>query len=128
MSTPFNGREGLIIVRVQVTGPAGSAVLQLALDTGATSTLINTGLLVALGYDPASTSERVEVTTGSGIEFAPRVVLEKILALGASRSSFAVLSHTLPPSAGVDGVLGLDFFRNGHLTIDFRQGTLAFAT
>jgi hypothetical protein len=34
-------------------GPSGSAVLRLALDTGATSTVVNVGLVVALGYDPA---------------------------------------------------------------------------
>jgi hypothetical protein len=35
-----------------------------------------------------------------------------------------VLGHTLPPSSGVDGLLGLDFFRGLCLNIDFRPGRL----
>jgi len=38
---------------------------------------------------------------------------------------FGVLGHTLPPSAGVDGLLGLDFFRGQSLTGDFRVGRVS---
>jgi predicted aspartyl protease len=120
----FNPRSGLIVVRAELWGPSGSGVLQLALDTGATSTLINIGMLVAIGYDPALTAERIQVTTGSGVEFAPRVVLQRVIALGQERLGFPVLGHTLPPSASVDGLLGLDFFRGLDLAIDFRTGRL----
>lgn len=53
MSFPFDPNNGLVIVRAELWGPAGSAVLRFALDTGATSTMANVGMLVALGYDPA---------------------------------------------------------------------------
>ena len=98
--------------------------MRLALDTGATGTVINAGVLVALGYDPALSTERIQVTTGSGVEFIPRVSLEKIVALGQERTAFPVLGHTLPPSAGIDGVLGLDFLRGQQLLVDFRTGTI----
>jgi predicted aspartyl protease len=124
MSVPFAPQSGLIIVGVTVEGPSGSAVLRLALDTGATATVINVGMLVALGYDPALAPERIQVTTGSGVEFVPRVILDKIVALGHERMHFPVLGHTLPPSAGIDGLLGLDFVRGETLTVDFRTGTL----
>jgi len=120
----FDPQRGLIVVRAELWGPTGSGVLQLALDTGATSTLVNVGMLVAIGYDPALIAERVQVTTGSGIEFAPRVVLQRVSALGQERLGFPVLGHTLPPSASVDGLLGLDFFRGLDLAIDFRTGRL----
>lgn len=122
MSSSFDARRGLIVIPVELFGPSGSAVLRLALDTGATGTLVNVGILVALGYDPALAPERVQVTTGSGIEFAPRVTVSKLITLGQERSDFPVLGHTLPPSAGVDGLLGLDFLRGHELVIDFRQG------
>ena len=127
MSFRFEAGQGLIIVPAELWGPAGSAVLRLALDTGATRTLINVGLLVALGYDPALESDRIQVTTGSGVEFAPNVRLKKIVSLGQERTDFAVLAHTLPPSAGVDGLLGLDFMRDKRLTVDFGAGTLTLA-
>jgi predicted aspartyl protease len=122
MSPSFDARRGLIVIPVELFGPSSSAVLRRALDTGATGTLVNVGILVALGYDPALAPERVQITTGSGIEFAPRVTVSKIITLGQERSDFPVLSHTLPPSAGVDGLLGLDFLRGHELVIDFRQG------
>lgn len=122
MSSPFDPQQGLIIVRTELWGPTGSAVLRLALDTGATATVVNMAMLVAVGYDPALAPTRVQVTTGSGIEYVPRVTLSRVLALGQERLDFAVLGHTLPPSAGVDGLLGLDFLRGQNLTLDFRTG------
>jgi len=89
----FDPQRGLIVIRAELWGPSGSGVLQLALDTGATSTLVNVGMLVAIGYDPALTAERVQVTTGSGFEFAPRVVLQRLSALGQERRSFPVLGR-----------------------------------
>ena len=127
MSTPFDPERGLVIVRAELWGSSGSAVLRLALDTGATSTIVNVAMLVALGYDPALAPDRIQITTGSGIEFAPRVPMQQIAALGLERAPFPVLAHTLPPSAGVDGLLGLDFFRGQVLTVDFRSGQVILA-
>lgn len=127
MSFRFEPQQGLIILRAELWGPSGSAVLRLALDTGATGTVVNVGMLVAVGYDPALAPGRIQVTTGSGVEFAPLVRLDKLTALGQERTGFPVLCHTLPPSAGVDGLLGLDFLRGQTLTIDFRNGAVTLA-
>jgi hypothetical protein len=81
MSVLFNQHQGLVIVNAELFGPTGSAVLQLALDTGATSTLVSLGMLIAIGYDPGLESNRIQLTTGSGVEFVPRVILNKISAL-----------------------------------------------
>ena len=127
MSFSFDPQQGLIFVSAELWGPNGSAVRRLALDTGATFTVVNIGMLVALGYDPALITDRIQVTTGSGVEFVPRVTLDRIMALGQKRTEFPVLGHTLPPSTGVDGLLGLDFFRGGNLTIDFHAGQVMLA-
>src|SRR5438477_7656587 len=105
MSQEFDRNQGLIIVATRVTGPMGSAVLNLALDTGATRTLINTPLLMTLGYDPTISDDRTEITTGSGVEFAPLVNVQSVTALGLSKVNLSVLAHTLPPTAKVDGLL-----------------------
>ena len=125
MSFSFDSHQGLIIVRTELAGPSGSAVLRLALDTGATGTLINAAMLTAIGYDAALSPDRFQVTTGSGVEFVPRVILKRIVALEQKRVDFPVLCHTLPQSAGIDGILGLDFLRGLTLTIDFRGGQVA---
>jgi hypothetical protein len=43
------------------------------IDTGATTTLINGGLLLALGYDPASDPDHTQITTRSGVEYVRHV-------------------------------------------------------
>ena len=122
MNFPFDPKEGLIVVPTRLWGQTGDIVVRLALDTGATGSMVNWDVVVLLGYDPAIVSERIQMTTGSGVEFVPRIVIEKIEALRRKRRNFPVLCHTLPPSATVDGVLGLDFFREQRLVLDFRSG------
>jgi len=124
MSLGFDSQAGLIVVPTKLYGPTGDVVVRLALDTGATTSMVNWDLLVLVGYDPAVVTARIQVTTGSGVEFVPRLEIEKIEALGQTRQRFSVLCHTLPPSAIVDGVLGLDFVRGRRLTVDFRQGVV----
>jgi predicted aspartyl protease len=120
----FNAQRGLIIVRTELFGPSGSIVVRLALDTGATGTMVNVGLLTTIGYDPSLVPNRTQVTTGSGVEYVPRVPASRIKALGQERINFPVLAHTLPPSASIDGLLGLDFLRGQVLSIDFQQGRI----
>jgi hypothetical protein len=127
MTFSFDPNQGLIIIQAELEGPSGTAILRLALDTGATGTLINIGMLVSIGYDPSLAPDRVQVTTGSGVEFVPRIRLNKITALGQDQTDFAVLCHTLPPSATVDGLLGLDFFRGQKLAIDFNKAEITLS-
>jgi predicted aspartyl protease len=97
----------------------------MVLDTGATRTLISGSHLLATGYDPSTAAIRMETTTASGVEYTPCVTVQRLRTLGQERSDFPVLALTLPPSAGVDGLLGLDFFRDRVLSIDFRSGLIA---
>ena len=124
MSYSFNAHRGLVIIPTEIVGPSGSIVLRLALDTGATATMMNVAPLTTVGYDPSLAPERVQVTTGSGVEYAPRISVTRILAVGQERHDFLVLAHTLPPSASIDGLLGLDFLRGQILQLDLRQGTI----
>ena len=124
MSYPFEPSHGPILIKAEVTGPDRSLALQLILDTGATTSLLNDAVLLTLGYDLASVSNRVQMTTGSQVTSVPKVVLTRLTALGQHRIGFPVLGHTLPVSASVHGLLGLDFLRDGVLTIDFRSGRI----
>ena len=125
MRQTFDRSLGLVVVPEEVFGPSGSVVLRLAVDTGASQTMIKVGLLVAVGYDPSLVPERVQVTTGSGVEYAPRVVVSRMKALGSERERLPVLAHTLPTSAHIDGLLGLDYMGDQTLVIDFRESTVA---
>lgn len=99
-------------------------MLQSALDTGATATLINRTSLLTIGYDPVLSQDRAQVTTGSAVESVPRLELSRIVALGQERAGLQVLAHTFPPTAGIDGLFGLDFLLGQRLVLDFRAGML----
>jgi len=94
VSYSFNSRWGLVLVRAELFRPQADIVLRLALDTGATITTVNAELLIAAGYDPSLAPERVEMTTGSAIEYAPRLSVNQIIALGQKRVDIPVVAHT----------------------------------
>jgi Aspartyl protease len=124
MTFPFNPKGGPIHVEAQVTGPAKTFTLRLILDTGATTSLINSRLLLGLGYDLTQTGQFTQMTTGSTLERVPLVILTRLSALGQHRLGFPVIGHDLPASSAIDGLLGLDFFRPHQLTIDFPKGEI----
>ena len=120
----FSPGFGPIHLAAEVTGPAGSLVLKLILDTGATKSLINVSKLIVLGFDPDQSGKTMTVLMGSSVEVVPLVVLTRLSALGQHRIGFQVLAHALPTGSAVDGLSGLDFLRNQVLTIDFRAGQI----
>lgn len=107
--------------RVRSERPARN---QTALDTGATATTIHPGILLWLGYDPASSPERVAMTTASTVERVPKVAVNRIEVPGEQRGPFVVVGHALPPSATVDGPLGLGLFRGLTLVVNSRTGEI----
>lgn len=127
MSTTFRPRQGLVVIPMEIFGPSGSTILRTALDTGAVYTVASIEMLTAIGYEPDLIRDRVQITTGSGLVSAPKILVQQIDALSQSRFSFPVLAYTLPASAGVDGLLGLDFLRHRQLTIDFQSGKITLS-
>ena len=124
MSISFKAREGLILAQTILTGPSSSGIATHALDTGAITTVVDRRFFLDLGYDPSTASDQVQITTGSGVRFAPEIALIRIEALEHEHTNFPILCHTFPPSATVDGVLGLDFLRGKRLVLDFRAGLI----
>ncbi len=122
MILPFDPQGHVIIVPTRVSSPDAEFILRFLLDTGATTSMLNWHTAVKLGYEPNAISARMQVATASGVESVSRITVEKLFALGLERRNFPVLCHPLPPSADIDGVLGLDFFRGQRLTLDFRVG------
>lgn len=127
MSRTSDPTGGPISIRAEVTGPVRSLALELILDTGATTSRLTDVAPIALGYDPAASPDRVQMTTGSQVLSVPKLVVTRLSALGQHRFGFPVLAHTLPDAASVHGLLGLDFLRGGVLTVDFRLGRVALA-
>jgi hypothetical protein len=110
VSFPFDPLGRLVLVKAEVEGLNTQQVdLELALDTGATRTVIQADVLQNLGYD-LSQAPLEESVTSSGTVWAPAVRVNRIAALGRARSSFELLGHTFPPEADVNGLLGWTSF------------------
>ena len=125
MMVTFRPDAGLIVIRATLTGPGGDTIVRLALDTGATRTLIVPSILSLIGCDPSASSEFRKAATVSGVEYAPLVQVNMVEAIGHRRENLSVLCQSLPANVGVDGLLGLDFLRGMELNIDFRMGKLS---
>jgi predicted aspartyl protease len=127
VSHTFNSKQGPIVVEAEITGPSRSMTVPLILDTGATTSLLKEAVLLALGFDLVSVTDRVQMTTGSTVISVPRVVLTRLTAMGRHQFGFPVLAYSLPAAVSVSGLIGLDFLRNQVLTIDFRAGQITLA-
>lgn len=125
MNLHFDPAGGLIIVPARLQGPAGDSIVRMAIDTGATVSVLSWDVAMQLGYDPAIESDRAEMTTASGVEYCPRIRIAEAEALGVKRLDLAVVCHTLPPQTTVVGLLGLNFFSDCRLVIDFRDFTVS---
>lgn len=125
MTSPFNPQQGFVEVEADLTGPSATLRVLLGLDTGATRTLVDTAILVALGFNPNAARQRTPITTASGTAVVLLFNLPKITALGQDRTNFSVLCHTMPSGIKVYGLLGLDFFRGHILTLDFQNGQIS---
>jgi len=96
----------------------------MALDTGSTYVLIPWDIAEALGYEPAYSKRKVDITTASGTEKAPLITVKRVSVLGKEVRDVACVVHDLPETSRVDGLLGLSFLKKLKLYLDFQAGIL----
>lgn len=107
-----------------MSGPFGDTRVSLAVDTGATRTVIRPSILRLVGYDPTVTAGRGRIVSATGVEVVPFVAVERLRFIGHTRGGMIVAAHELPARFEGDGLLGLDFFRGLVLTLDFARGLI----
>ncbi len=120
--------SGLVVVRAELVGPIGPFSVDLAVDTGATRTVLDLRPLLFAGIDPEEEGippQRIITVAGPALAYSVR--LASIRCLGRQRTTFDVAAHHLPPQMLVDGLLGLDFLGSGRLEFDFDAGTVALS-
>ena len=122
----FNPSGESIVLRLQVGGvdPDTFRNVTVALDTGATITIIPSQVLIALGYDLLNPKERVQLLTASGTAFAERINVRRLTAIGETIETIDVLCHDLPGNSPIKGLLGLNFLRYFDVNISFSTGTI----
>lgn len=119
--------ESLILVKVFVN----TSALYLALDTGATHTVIDTTALLLAGCTPVPSENDTKLETASGIVSAEMYEVNILESLGIHRKQFLVHSYDLIGNGvlvEIDGVLGLDFFKNHKFCIDLDLQEVSIST
>jgi len=120
----FDRAAPAIIVPTTLVGPSSSKKLDLVLDTGATVCVISPKAAWAVGIAPIPGGRSKPLTTVSGVIHAPLVTIPEVRLGAFGAKGIETVLHELPPTAGVDGLLGLSFLRRFHLAIDFERGFL----
>ena len=122
----FDPNLGLINLRLTVGGINADTFRNVivALDTGATITIIPTEIAVALGYDPVNSKRQMELLTASGTASAKLITVRKLTAIGETIENIDVLCHNLPGNSGIKGLLGLNFLKHFDLNISFSRRTI----
>ena len=122
--TSFNPVSGLIVLRLTVGGvdPDTFRNIFVALDTGASTTMIPTEVAMDLGYDLSNPNE--QMMTANGIVLANRIAVRKLTAIGETVENVDVVCHDLPEGSIIEGLLGLNFLRHFDLNISFLTGTI----
>lgn len=114
----------VIVLDVTIEGRIIETI-KMALDTGATFTMIPWRLAESLGLKPEITEERTEIITASGTELVPIVTLPIMRVLGKEARNIKTALHDLPERGYVDGLLGLSFLKNFDIRLNFKKGTIA---
>jgi predicted aspartyl protease len=94
---PLDINSGSIPVWVNMQGPLGTKVLRMAVDTGASLTIIPVETALAIGCDPMMSRHRIEFITPSGMEYAPLITIPVVKAFGFKLKNIEVFCHNLPP-------------------------------
>jgi predicted aspartyl protease len=112
--------EGIISVYTQIIGPKTRRTIKMALDTGASFTMIPAEKILATGHKiPTSQEKMIRVFTASGIEYAPLVLISSLKCLGITVRNINVVCHTLPSESPVEGLLGINFLIHLPAFIEF---------
>ncbi len=97
---------------------------RLALDTGASHTVIDLAALIVAGYGNEDATDKVQLETGNGVVEAYVFKLKSFNALGIIKIDFEICSYDFFGNnvySDIHGVLGLDFFKNTDLLISFKR-------
>jgi len=113
-----------IVLKVEIFGETGSRTVDMALDTGSTYVMIPWHIAESLGYDPAVSRKRVNLTTASTVEVVPLITVRAIRTLGSRVNDVEAVCHDLPPDSRVEGLLGLSFLKHFDIELLLKQKEL----
>ncbi len=121
----FPKNKGLILCSAKISGHHRSAFLPLALDTGATNTIISLKTAQALGLLKNQKKQvTMVIATSGGNKTCPVIAIPEFSCLGITKRNLQVICYDLPSKRPVEGLLGLNFFKGMQMVIDFQKGLI----
>ena len=125
--------RGSIIVPVQMNGPVvivpvtlnRSVETLMALDTGATRTLLSQRVADSLGLNTSGVRALVETANGRVSVAVASLASAKVGAAKVENLTVTVHNFSSTPTLG--GLLGLDFLRRFHVALDSRKQVLVLS-
>ncbi len=117
--------EGLIWVLTLVQNKRRAyRRFRFVLDPGSAQTILHQRTAVSIGFPKSAKTGDATFDTVTGPVPAYTFELPSIIAMGRELKDYEVAAKTFPPRLHIDGILGLDFFRDTDLSICFRTGEL----
>lgn len=120
----LNTTEGIILCKAKVTNAKQSIFIKLAIDTGASYTMISIETALAIGINPSSSKRHIEITTANGVIFAPIIKIPSFECFGIELKNMETVCHNLPPESPVEGLLGLNFLKTAKVVLDFSRNLI----
>ena len=122
---PFNRQtdESLIIINCILENHD----VALALDTGASHTTIDLAALIIAGYELSKALRIIQIETASGVIDAFIFRIKRLEAIGVIRENIEICAYdffSYQLITDFDGVLGLDFFDDHKLCLDFKKNII----
>jgi len=121
----FDPTSPVIEIPVRLQNGKHELFTSFVLDTGATYTVIDDGLVKFLELKPSKKS--IELTTASGTEQAGLVTIPKISVAGLTQEDSLAIVTQLPDDAGITGLLGLSFLKQYRFTVDYPKKVIRFS-
>ncbi|RZK34352.1 MAG: hypothetical protein EOO61_13755 [Hymenobacter sp.] len=107
---------------IELTAELNDSSFSIILDTGATHTVIDFGVLIEEGYLLDDTKGLTFFETANGIKEANIFRVKQLSCLGITRTDFEISAYLLDdPQASAKGVIGLDFLAGFTICIDLNE-------
>jgi hypothetical protein len=104
--------------------------IKLMVDTGASNTVIDLTTLLVNDYEFSQRKGEVKVETAKGVANACTFKAKSLEGLGIKRDNFEICSYDFLGNgilSEYDGVLGIDFFRDNKICIDFVKSEITIS-
>ena len=104
----FNASAGVILCPARIASADQSTFVKMAVDTGASITMIPQEHALAVGLNPDQSKRTKEIATANGKILVPVITIPVFECMGVRIHRMDVICHNLPVGA-VEGLLGLNF-------------------